>query len=104
MRTDWKGVFVVAVTPFDNNGVIDEGSFATLLDTYVSDGVDGVVVAGSTGEWSTLHDEERLRLFEIARTRLPAGVKAASIAVMEITKGAQEVFAQVIEAINGLKA
>jgi 4-hydroxy-tetrahydrodipicolinate synthase len=75
MRTDWKGVFVVAVTPFDKNGVIDEGSFATLLDTYVSDGVDGVVVAGSTGEWYTLHDEERLRLFEIARTRLPAGVK-----------------------------
>ena len=35
---------------------------------------------------------------------LPAGVKAASIAVMEITKGAQETFTKVVEAINGLKA
>jgi|TARA_B110000211_G_scaffold52772_1_gene58213 large subunit ribosomal protein L7Ae len=35
---------------------------------------------------------------------LPAGVKAASIAVMEINKGAKELFDQIIEAINGLKA
>jgi|TARA_A200000159_G_scaffold161104_1_gene182399 large subunit ribosomal protein L7Ae len=35
---------------------------------------------------------------------LPAGVKAASIAVMEITKGAQEDFNNVVKAIEGLKA
>ena len=35
---------------------------------------------------------------------LPSGVKAASIAVMEINKGAKELFEQIIEAINGLKA
>jgi large subunit ribosomal protein L7Ae len=35
---------------------------------------------------------------------LPTGVKAASIAVMEITKGAQEKYNDVVEAIKGLKA
>ena len=70
----WKGVFVVSVTPFDEQGDLDETAFASLMDTFVGDGVDGVVVAGSTGEWYTLHDDERLRLFEIARARLPPHV------------------------------
>jgi len=35
---------------------------------------------------------------------LPDGVKTASIAVMEITKGAQEKFTDVVEMINALKA
>ena len=35
---------------------------------------------------------------------LAKGVKAASIAVMEINKGAQEKFNEVVELINGLKA
>ena len=35
---------------------------------------------------------------------LANGVKAASIAVMEINKGAQEKFNEVVELINGLKA
>jgi 4-hydroxy-tetrahydrodipicolinate synthase len=72
---DWKGVFVVTVTPFDEQGDIDETAFGALLDTFVEDGVDGVVVAGSTGEWYTMTDAERLRLFEIARERLAAPVK-----------------------------
>ena len=42
----WRGVFVVSVTPFDESGQINEEAFAALLDTYVADGVDGVVVAG----------------------------------------------------------
>jgi len=92
----WKGVFVVSVTPFDEPGEIDETAFASLMDTFVSDGVDGVVVAGSTGEWYTLHDDERLRLFEIARAQLPADVKliagTAAIATRDavaLTEGAQ---------------
>ena len=35
---------------------------------------------------------------------LPVGVKAASIAVMEITKGAQEDFNNIVKAIDALKA
>lgn len=75
MRSGWSGVFVVSVTPFDAAGSIDEDAFAKLLATFVADGVDGVVVAGSTGEWYTLHDAERVRLFEIARAALAPPVK-----------------------------
>ena len=52
------------------------------MDTLVEDGVAGIIVAGSTGEWYTMRDAERLRLFELAReqvgnrARLIAGTSA----------------------------
>jgi 4-hydroxy-tetrahydrodipicolinate synthase len=74
LRTDWKGVFVVAVTPFDGKGEVDHEAFDRLLDIHAADGVDGIIVAGSTGEWYTLHDDERLALLERARARMAPGV------------------------------
>lgn len=81
-RCDWQGVYVVTVTPFTEAGAVDHEAFGRLLQTFVGDGVDGVVVAGSTGKWYTLHDDERLALFEQAvecvggRLRLIAGTSA----------------------------
>lgn len=60
------GILTAAVTPFDGNGQIDEESFVRLLAHLSASGSDGVVVAGTTGEGSTLSDEEKLRLFELA--------------------------------------
>lgn len=54
------------VTPFDVNGAVDEEAFVRLLGFLAENGSDGVVVAGTTGESSTLTDEEKLRLFELA--------------------------------------
>jgi 4-hydroxy-tetrahydrodipicolinate synthase len=54
------------VTPFDVNGRVDEDAFVRLLGFLAENGSDGVVVAGTTGEGSTLTDEEKLRLFELA--------------------------------------
>src|SRR3954454_12201330 len=54
------------VTPFDANGGVDEDAFVRLLGFLAENGSDGVVVAGTTGEGSTLTDEEKLRLFELA--------------------------------------
>jgi 4-hydroxy-tetrahydrodipicolinate synthase len=54
------------VTPFDVNGRVDEDAFVSLLGFLAGSGSDGVVVAGTTGEGSTLTDEEKLRLFQLA--------------------------------------
>src|SRR3954468_14954383 len=54
------------VTPFDPNGQIDEEAFVRLLGYLAENGSDGVVVAGTTGEGSTLTDDEKLRLFQLA--------------------------------------
>jgi 4-hydroxy-tetrahydrodipicolinate synthase len=74
-KTDWAGVFVVSVTPFDGEGRTDEAAFRRLIDQFVADGVAGVIVAGSTGEWYTLSDDERVRLFEIAKDQLKGRAK-----------------------------
>ena len=81
-RIDWSGVFVVSVTPFKEDGAFDEAATRTLIDTLIEDGVNGIVLAGSTGEWFTMSDEERIELFRVAkdqakgRVPLLAGISA----------------------------
>lgn len=74
-KTEWGGVFVVSATPFLENGDLDEPAFLTLMQTLVADGVEGIIVAGSTGEWYTQSDDERVALFKLARSAVPASVQ-----------------------------
>lgn len=60
------GVLTAAVTPLDAKGLLDEEAFIALLGYLAASGSDGVVVAGTTGESSTLGDDEKVRLFELA--------------------------------------
>ena len=60
-------VLTAAVTPFDESGGIDEAAYRALVRRLLDSGSDGVVVAGTTGEASTLSDVERIALFEATR-------------------------------------
>ena len=60
------GILTAMVTPFDRNGGLDEDATASLIHQLLEDGTDGLVVAGSTGEASTLTDEEKARLWQLA--------------------------------------
>ena len=62
---DW-GIITAALTPFSDDGSVDEDGFVALVGYLLDNGSDGVVVAGTTGEGTTLTDDEKLRLFEIA--------------------------------------
>jgi 4-hydroxy-tetrahydrodipicolinate synthase len=55
-------VLTAIVTPFGNDGRIDYDAFQALARHLVDHGSDGIVVAGTTGEGSTLDDAERLDL------------------------------------------
>ena len=59
------GILTAMVTPFDSNGDLAEDATASLIRHLLENGSDGLVLAGSTGEGSTLSDEEKLRLWEI---------------------------------------
>ena len=59
------GVITAMVTPFDEAGRLSEEASARLIHHLLSSGSDGLVLAGTTGEASTLTDEEKLRLFEL---------------------------------------
>ena len=64
--TTWSGIYSVAVTPFTETGAIDVERFLAFIDDSVSYGADGVIVAGSTGEFYTLTDAEKRTLYEQA--------------------------------------
>ncbi|EMY35157.1 dihydrodipicolinate synthase [Arthrobacter crystallopoietes BAB-32] len=59
------GTLVTAmVTPFTEDGEVDYQKAAELAEKLVDDGCDGLVVTGTTGETSTLTDEENLGMFK----------------------------------------
>ncbi|WP_422936170.1 4-hydroxy-tetrahydrodipicolinate synthase [Sinomonas sp. P47F7] len=52
------------VTPFSKDGEVDYETAGQLAAKLVDDGCDGLVVTGTTGETSTLTDEENLGMFK----------------------------------------
>lgn len=59
---DFRGVGVALVTPFDANKHIDFPAFERIVNYVIENGVDNVVVLGTTGETVTLSKEERQQL------------------------------------------
>ncbi|MFP8641210.1 4-hydroxy-tetrahydrodipicolinate synthase [Priestia aryabhattai] len=57
-------VLTAMVTPFDQNGEIDFNATKTLVEHLITNGTDGLVVAGTTGESPTLTTEEKIELFK----------------------------------------
>lgn len=61
-------VLVALVTPMNHEGEVDWDSTEKLIDYVISNGADGVVVTGTTGETSTLTDAEKLKLVAVAKS------------------------------------
>jgi 4-hydroxy-tetrahydrodipicolinate synthase len=66
------------VTPFTEDGKVDYQQAAELAVKLVDDGCDGLVVTGTTGETSTLADEENVGMFRAVKEAV--GGRAAIIA------------------------
>jgi 4-hydroxy-tetrahydrodipicolinate synthase len=66
------------VTPFSEDGKVDYQQAAELAVKLVDDGCDGLVVTGTTGETSTLTDEENVGMFRAVKEAV--GGRAAIIA------------------------
>ncbi len=57
-KTIFTGAGVAIVTPMNTDGSIDFGTFGKLIDFQIENGTDAIVVCGTTGESSTMSDEE----------------------------------------------
>ncbi len=66
-------ILTAIVTPFDEEGNVNEESFVALMRYLAENGSDGFVVAATTGEASTLTDGEQLGLIELAIAERPSG-------------------------------
>ena len=65
MSTIFTGSCVALVTPFRDNK-IDFDRFRELIDWHIENGTDAILVAGTTGETSTLPDQQHLDLLRVA--------------------------------------
>lgn len=68
-QKDLFGQLLVAlVTPMTPEGEVDWSATEKHLDYVISNGADGVVVTGTTGETSTLTDAEKLQLVKVGKS------------------------------------
>jgi 4-hydroxy-tetrahydrodipicolinate synthase len=76
-RPALQGAFTALVTPFTEDGELDEAAFRRLVRWQILAGIDGLVPCGTTGESPTLTTEERERLIaatvEVAAERPSRG-------------------------------
>ena len=96
-NTVFTGAGTALVTPLTKDGV-DFGTFADLIEWQIAEGIDALVIAGTTGEGSTLSDEEHRAVLKFAseqiRGRVPvvAGTGSNDTAyAIDLTKYACEV-------------
>ena len=59
-------ILTAMATPFDPDRRVDEAAAVSLANHLVEHGSDGLVMAGTTGEASTLNDEEKVALYRLA--------------------------------------
>ncbi len=74
MRIDWlRGCGTALVTPFKNNGSIDDACFKRLVERQIKNGVKILVPCGTTGESAAMSESERLHVIkmtvEVAREK-----------------------------------
>jgi len=91
----FQGSIVALVTPF-RNGAVDEAKLRELVELHATNGTDGIVPCGTTGESPTLSHDEHKRVVEIvveaARGRLPiiAGTGSNStVEAIDLTRHAK---------------
>jgi 4-hydroxy-tetrahydrodipicolinate synthase len=68
-------ILTAMVTPFDAQGRVDEEAAVNLMHHLADHGSDGLVVCGTTGEASTLDDDEHVGLVELAVREMGDRVK-----------------------------
>ncbi|MBR2191443.1 MAG: 4-hydroxy-tetrahydrodipicolinate synthase [Eubacterium sp.] len=56
----FKGAGVAIITPFKENGDVNFDEFGKLIEMQIEGGTDAIIVCGTTGEASTMNDDEHL--------------------------------------------
>lgn len=69
-RVEWRGYIPAIVTPFAADGAMDMTALGVMLEWLRGEGMHGLVVAGTTGEWTSLSADERARLFTAVGTQM----------------------------------
>jgi 4-hydroxy-tetrahydrodipicolinate synthase len=100
-------ILTAVVTPFDARGSVDEDAAVRVMHHLVEHGSDGLVVCGTTGEASTMDDDEHLGVVELAvnamrgRCTIVAGVGSNDTRhAVRLTERATELGADALLSVN----
>jgi len=80
--TQFRGAFTALITPMKDSGEVDYEGFRRLIEFQITEGIDGIVPLGTTGEAPTLDEDEEDLLIEIAvkeaKGKIPVIIGAGS--------------------------
>jgi len=83
----FKGAITALITPFTQEGALDEQAFRKLVDWQIAEGINGLVPVGTTGESPVLSHEEHKKIIEICieqtKGRIPVIAGAGSNSTRE---------------------
>jgi len=103
MKPIFEGAATAIVTPMTADGAVDYEAFARLIEWQIAEGIAAIVVAGTTGESSTLGDQEHRDVIAFAvkqvagRVPVIAGTGSNDTPyAVELTKFACEVGADAV--------
>lgn len=98
LSAEAKGVYVIAATPFHDDGRIDHESIDSLVDFYARAGVHGITILGVMGEFQKLSESETLeisgRFIQAVRGRFPVVVGVSNPGTGQLVKTANAVMDQ----------
>lgn len=90
---NWRGYIPAITTPFDKEGNIDWNGWDQLLEWLVQEGVHGIVVNGTTGEWfsQTVAEQRDLlrRAIDVIQGRIPVMAGCTAYTPQQVTEQAQ---------------
>ena len=66
MNTRFEGIFSPTITPLDEKERVDELGFINQLNRLIDNGIHGIYLLGTSGEFTTLTNTERERAMDIA--------------------------------------
>ena len=99
-----KGIITAMVTPFDENQKINETAARQLVDKLISQGVHGLFILGTNGEFHVLSDDEKVEFAKIvinqAAHRVPVYVGAGACGTQETIRLAHRMEAVGADALS----
>ena len=93
----FRGVGTALITPFREDGSLDESALETFVDWQITEGVNFLVPCGTTGENPTLTADEHRRVVELTVTAAKGRVPVLAGAGSNSTPRAVELAQQAID-------
>ena len=92
--SDLQGVLPITLTPFTDDGDVDEASIDSLVEDYLGAGAHGLTILGIMGEAAKLLDDERERVLrryvEATAGRVPVVADLARTKMLDYARRAED--------------